>query len=65
MRPTSGRQFEGAGQEVGECGKEFDEEMEQDRSVAAGEEFEKGMGRITKKFGKSVKKVGNFERPTL
>ncbi len=49
--------FKGAGQEVGEGGKEFGHEMKQGKPVAAGKEMGKGMGRGGKKFGKAVKKA--------
>jgi len=54
---SEGGNFKGAGQEVGEGGKELGHEMKKGKPVAAGKEMGKGMGRGGAKFGKGVKKA--------
>jgi hypothetical protein len=54
---SEGGNFKGAGQEVGEGGKELGHEMKKGKPVAAGKEMGKGMGRGGEKFGKGVKKA--------
>jgi peptidoglycan hydrolase-like protein with peptidoglycan-binding domain len=52
-----GGEFKGAGQEVGQGGKELGHEMKQGKPLAAGKELGKGMGRAGEKFGQGVKKA--------
>jgi len=54
---SEGGNLKGAGQEVGEGGKELGHEMKKGKPVAAGKEMGKGMGRGGEKFGKGVKKA--------
>jgi peptidoglycan hydrolase-like protein with peptidoglycan-binding domain len=56
-----GGSFKGAGQEVGQGGREVGHEMKNGKPLAAGKEFGKGMGRGGEKFGKAVKKTVSTE----
>jgi peptidoglycan hydrolase-like protein with peptidoglycan-binding domain len=50
-------EFKGAGQEVGQGGKEVGHEMKQGKPLAAGKELGKGIGRAGEKVGQGVKKA--------
>jgi len=52
-----GGEFKGAGQEVGQGGKEVGHEMKQGKPIAAGKELGKGIGRAGEKVGQGVKKA--------
>jgi peptidoglycan hydrolase-like protein with peptidoglycan-binding domain len=52
-----GGEFKGAGQEVGQGGKELGHEMQQGKPIAGGKELGKGVGRAAKKVGSGVKKA--------
>jgi peptidoglycan hydrolase-like protein with peptidoglycan-binding domain len=52
-----GGEFKGAGQEMGQGGKEVGHEMKQGKPIAAGKEFGKGVGRAAEKVGSGVKKA--------
>jgi putative peptidoglycan binding protein len=56
-----GGSFKGAGQEVGEGGKQAGHEMMKGKPVAAGKEMGKGFGRGGKKVGHGVKEAVNSE----
>ena len=56
-----GGEFKGAGQEVGQGGKEVGHEMKEGKPLAAGKEFGKGMGRAGEKVGQGVKKAVTTE----
>jgi len=56
-----GGSFKGAGQEVGEGGREVGHEMKAGKPLAAGKEFGKGMGRAGEKVGQGVKKAVTTE----
>jgi peptidoglycan hydrolase-like protein with peptidoglycan-binding domain len=52
-----GGSFKGAGQEVGEGGKELGHEMKHGKPIAGGKEFGIGVGRAAQKVGSGVKKA--------
>jgi peptidoglycan hydrolase-like protein with peptidoglycan-binding domain len=52
-----GGEFKGAGQDVGQGGKEVGHEMKQGKPLAAGKELGKGIGRAGEKVGQGVKKA--------
>ncbi len=52
-----GGSFKGAGQEVGQGGKELGHEMRQGKPIAGGKEFGLGIGRAAQKVGSGVKKA--------
>jgi peptidoglycan hydrolase-like protein with peptidoglycan-binding domain len=52
-----GGSFKGAGQEVGQGGKELGHEMKQGKPIAAGKEFGLGVARGAKKVASGVKKA--------
>ncbi len=56
-----GGSFKGAGQEMGQGGKEVGHEMKQGKPLAAGKEFGKGVGRAGEKVGQGVKKAVTTE----
>jgi peptidoglycan hydrolase-like protein with peptidoglycan-binding domain len=56
-----GGSFKGAGQEVGEGGKEAGHEMMEGKPIAAGKEMGKGVGRGSKKAGHGIKEAVNPE----
>ncbi|MCL5746070.1 MAG: peptidoglycan-binding protein [Acidobacteria bacterium] len=52
-----GGSFKGAGQEVGQGGKELGHEMQQGKPIAGGKEFGLGVGRAAQKVAGGVKKA--------
>jgi peptidoglycan hydrolase-like protein with peptidoglycan-binding domain len=52
-----GGSFKGAGQEVGQGGKELGHEMKEGKPIAGGKEFGLGVGRGAKKVASGVKKA--------
>jgi peptidoglycan hydrolase-like protein with peptidoglycan-binding domain len=53
--------FKGAGQEVGQGGKELGHEMQQGKPIAGGKEFGIGVGRAAQKVATGVKKAATTE----
>ncbi len=56
-----GGSFKGAGQEMGQGGKEVGHEMKKGKPLAAGKEFGKGVGRAGEKVGEGAKKAATTE----
>ncbi len=56
-----GGSFEGAGQEVGQGGKELGHEMKQGKPIAGGKEFGLGVGRAAQKVASGVKKAATTD----
>jgi peptidoglycan hydrolase-like protein with peptidoglycan-binding domain len=52
-----GGSFKGAGQEVGQGGKELGHEIKKGKPLAAGKEFGKGIGRAGEKVGQGTKRA--------
>ena len=53
--------FKGAGQDVGQGGKELGHEMQQGKPIAGGKEFGIGVGRAAKKVASGVKKAATTD----